>query len=217
MSATLDFAGDPNVGVFCRVLGDLAVVPPSAPAAFVDVLLEELDVEVIRTTIQESEIVGSLIAGNQHGIVVSGLALEGEIHTLEEHGEVLTILSGMNAAGNVMLANDEFVALHPDMDAEMVEEISSFLKVPAVRVTFGGVKTVGMAAVATNSGVLVHPRATRQELATLATVTDLLVGTGSVNLGGVLVGSGVIANTKGYVAGTQTSGFELGRIEEVFG
>ncbi|MDI6718462.1 MAG: translation initiation factor IF-6 [Methanomicrobiales archaeon] len=217
MSTTLDYAGDPNIGVFCRVMGDLAVVSPTAPGAFADALREELGVEVVRTTIQESEIVGSLLSGNSRGMIVSGLALEQEIGTLEEYGEVMQLRSGMNAAGNVILANDRFAALHPDMDPEIEKEIAAFLKVPAVKVTFGGVKTVGMAAVATNSGVLVHPRTTRTELAALSSVTDLPIGTGSVNLGGVLVGSGLVANTRGYIAGTQTSGFELGRIEEVFG
>jgi translation initiation factor 6 len=31
------------------------------------------------------------------------------------------------------------------------------------------------------------------------------------------VGTGLLANSKGYVAGSVTTGFELGRIEEVFG
>jgi translation initiation factor 6 len=36
-------------------------------------------------------------------------------------------------------------------------------------------------------------------------------------MGSGLVGSGLIANSHGYLAGAATSGFELGRIEEVFG
>ncbi|HPM62781.1 MAG TPA: translation initiation factor 6, partial [Methanoregulaceae archaeon] len=43
------------------------------------------------------------------------------------------------------------------------------------------------------------------------------IGTGSVNMGSGLVGTGLIANARGYVAGLETTGFELGRIEDIFG
>ena len=36
-------------------------------------------------------------------------------------------------------------------------------------------------------------------------------------MGGALVGTGLLVNESGYIAGNATSGFELGRIEDVFG
>jgi translation initiation factor 6 len=36
-------------------------------------------------------------------------------------------------------------------------------------------------------------------------------------MGSGLLGTGLIANRNGYLAGIATSGFELGRIEDVFG
>jgi translation initiation factor 6 len=107
--------------------------------------------------------------------------------------------------------------VHPAMTERAAEEIGSFLGVPVIPCTFGGMPTVGMAAVATNNGVLVHPRATVHEIERLEAVTDLPVGSGSVNMGSGLVGTGLVANSKGYCAGMYTSGYELGRIEEVFG
>jgi translation initiation factor 6 len=123
----------------------------------------------------------------------------------------------MNAAGNVILANDYVAAVHPEMEIGVAEEIGSFLSVPVVRLSLGGIKTVGMAAYATNRGILVHPRANDSEIAALERVVDLPIGLGSVNMGTGLVGTGLLANSKGYVAGSVTTGFELGRIEEVFG
>ena len=37
---------------------------------------------------------------------------------------------------------------------------------------------------------------------------------GTVNLGSPLVGSGLLANSYGYLAGDETTGPELGRIED---
>jgi translation initiation factor 6 len=123
----------------------------------------------------------------------------------------------MNAAGNVIMANDSFVAVHPDMPQEMGKEIAEFLGVKMIYLTLGGVKTVGMAGVATNKGVIVHPRATAREISHLEEVAKVPVGTGTINMGSALIGTGLLVNEKGYIAGNATSGFELGRIEDVFG
>jgi len=43
------------------------------------------------------------------------------------------------------------------------------------------------------------------------------VDVGTVNFGSPLVGSGILANSRGYVAGDETTGPELGRIEDALG
>ncbi|KUG20941.1 MAG: translation initiation factor IF-6 [Methanomicrobiaceae archaeon] len=217
MSRTIALAGDPHVGVYSRTFEDIAFVPPGTPQEYCDALREDLGVDLVTTTIQGSAIIGSLLAGNSRGVVVSGLIAGDERTALEDYREVLLLESSMNAAGNVILANDSFAAVHPDMPQEAAEEVGLCLGVPVIRLTLGGIKTVGMAGYATNRGVLVHPRAGEREIALLERVTDLPVGLGSVNMGSGLIGTGLVANSKGYIAGSMTTGFELGRIEEVFG
>ncbi|PKL61373.1 MAG: translation initiation factor IF-6 [Methanomicrobiales archaeon HGW-Methanomicrobiales-2] len=217
MTGTIDLAGDPNIGVYARVFEDIAIVYPGAPGAFTEALARELDVEIVSTFIQGSSIIGSLVAGNSQGLVVSGLVTEEELAVLREYREVLLLEGSMNAAGNVILANDCVAAVHPEMEFDVAEEIGSFLSVPVIRLSLGGIKTVGMAGCATNQGILVHPRANDTEIASLERVVDLPIGLGSINMGSGLVGAGLLANSKGYLAGSVTSGFELGRIEEVFG
>jgi translation initiation factor 6 len=217
MEHTITFAGDPNIGVFARVLGDIAIVPPESPEEFRSAIRDALEVTLVETTIQGSSIIGSLVAGNSRGVVVSGLATEEEVDRLAEHREVLLLTESMNAAGNVIMANDTFAAVHEDMPTELSQVIGEFLGVEVIHLTLGGVKTVGMAGVATNKGVIVHPRATERQIAMLEDVAQVPVGTGSINMGGALVGTGLLVNEKGYLAGNATSGFELGRIEDVFG
>ena len=217
MEHTITFDGDPNIGVFARVLGDIVIIPPESPADFKAAVQEALDAEVIETTIQGSTIIGSLVAGNSRGAVVSGLATDEEVDRIAEHREVLLLNECMNAAGNVIMANDSFVAVHPDMPADMGKAIAEFLGCELVFLTLGGIRTVGMAGVATNKGVIVHPRATAQELTRLEAVAKVPVGTGTINMGSGLIGTGLLVNEKGYIAGNATSGFELGRVEDVFG
>ena len=217
MEKTISFGGDSNIGVFSRVFDDIAVVPPTAPDEFRGALTEILDVELVTTTIQGSEIVGSLLAGNNRGFVVSGLATGSEVSLLREYREVYLLERSMNAAGNIILTNDTLTCIHPDMPTALAKDIGELLGTRVLRLTLAGIKTVGMAAAATNRGIMVHPRTSHQEIARLEEVTDLPVGTGSVNMGTGLVGTGLVVNRAGFVAGEETSGFELGRIEDVFG
>lgn len=217
MDRTITFAGDPNIGVFARVVGDIAIIPPESPDEFKAAVKAALEVELVETTIQGSSIIGSLVAGNSRGVVVSGLATDEEVAILSKHRKVFLLHESMNAAGNVIMANDTFAAVHPDMPADMMHAIGEFLGVEAFPLVLGGVKTVGMAGVATNKGVIVHPRATDQQIARIEAVAKVPVGTGSINMGSGLVGTGLLVNEKGYIAGNATSGFELGRVEDIFG
>jgi translation initiation factor 6 len=152
MDRFVSISGDPHIGVFTRVFDDIAVVPPDLPHECTVIYEEALQVEIVRTTIQNSPIIGSLLVGNNHGLVITGMATEEEIETLSEYRDLMLLEEGMNAAGNIILANDHFAAVHPDLDDEFMDALGDFLKVPVVPLTLGDVKTVGMAAVATKHG-----------------------------------------------------------------
>jgi translation initiation factor 6 len=74
-----------------------------------------------------------------------------------------------------------------------------------------------MVARATNNGVLVHPKTSEDELSELDELFNVTVEVGTINYGSPFVGASLLANTKGYVAGRDTTGIELGRIEEALG
>ncbi|MFH0966061.1 MAG: translation initiation factor IF-6 [Methanobacteriota archaeon] len=216
MDRTVSIEGDPHIGGFTRVFEDIAVIPAEAPVELEEHYREAFDLEVVRTTIQGSPIIGSLLTGNSNGFVISGLATKAEMKLLSEYRELFLLDRGMNAAGNVILACDRFAAVHPEMDPSLRKDIGEFLKVPITPLTLGDVKVVGMAGVATNKGVVVSPRSTASEIAALERVCELPIGKGSINMGNAMVGTGLVATTRGYLAGDETSGYELGRIEDIF-
>ncbi|HJJ46681.1 MAG TPA: translation initiation factor IF-6 [Methanocorpusculum sp.] len=220
MDPTLSLNGDPNIGVFARAFDDVAFVPLDCPEEFKTKIAECLDVDVVETFIQHSSVIGLLLTGNSNGFVVSGLIQNSELDLLQEYNDVLLLGEEMNAAGNVILANDSFAVVHPNMSSEMRRRVSEFLKVPTIPMSFAGVGTVGMTCAISNKGILLPAKSSPEEIANLESqipIVDFLVGTGSVNMGSNLIGAGVIINNKGYLAGNTTSGFELGRIEDVFG
>ncbi|AQL42642.1 translation initiation factor IF-6 [Halorientalis sp. IM1011] len=213
------FAGSAYVGVFARATDDCLLVRPDVDDDLREDLADELDVPAIPTTVGGSGTVGALATGNENGLLVSGRATDRERERIEDAVSLpVTDLPGrITAAGNVVLANDTGAYLHPDLSRDAVQTVKDALDVPVERGTLAGVRTVGTAAVATNRGVLCHPKTTDEELDFLEDLLDVPADIGTINYGGPLVGSGLLANENGYVVGEDTTGPELGRIEDALG
>jgi translation initiation factor 6 len=217
MIRQLDFYGYPYVGIYATSTEQYVVLPPDLPEPAVTAASETLGVTAIRTLINESTLVGSMITGNSNGFIVSDLTMDRELKALQEHTKATRLRGKMTATGNIVLVNDTAALVHPSLSDKNVEVITKALKVDVKRGTIGGLKTVGMAGCATNRGLLVHPRATEEELAALEDLFHLPVDIGTVSFGSPLVGSAILANTKGLITGTRTSGPEMGRIEDALG
>ena len=213
------FAGSAYVGVFARATDDCLLVRPDVDDDLLAALTDELAVPGVQTTIAGSGTVGALVAGNSNGLVTSSRLTDVERDRLDEALDVpVAELPGrINAAGNVVLANDAGAYLHPDLPDEAVAVVEEQLDVPADRGVLAGVRTVGTAAVATNRGVLCHPKSTDGELDHVEELLGVPADIGTINYGAPVVGSGLLANSHGYVAGEETTGPELGRIEDALG
>jgi translation initiation factor 6 len=210
------FAGSSHIGVFARSTNDTLLVRRDAEEELVAEMANELQVDTVSTTIAGSGTVGALAVGNENGFVVSGRAADREVEQLAETAErPVTELPGrINAAGNVILANDYGAYVHPDLKREATTTIRDALEVPVERGDIADVRTVGTAAVATNEGVLCHPKAREAELEAIEDTLDVRADIGTINYGAPLVGSGLLANDHGFIVGEDTTGPELGRIED---
>jgi len=213
----LKIAGSSLLGVFARCTELVVLVPLEVGEADRQVLEAGLKVPAVQVLAGVGSVLGSLVAANSNGFVVTHHAGSEELDILREHGRVARLPARINAAGNVILVNDSAALVHPGLSIKACETVEQTLGVKVEKGTIGGLKTVGMAGVATNKGLLVHPRISEEEIAVLEGLFGLPVDVGTVNLGSPLVGSGVLANSHGYFAGIGTSGPELGRIEDALG
>ena len=57
----------------------------------------------------------------------------------------------------------------------------------------------------------------QEDVVGLMSIFDVNVMIGTVNHGSPVIGSGLVANTKGAIIGNLTTGIEMGRIEEALG
>jgi translation initiation factor 6 len=207
------------VGVFGRATDDCLLVRPDIDESLLESFEAELEVPAVPTTVAGSGTVGSLAVGNENGLLVSERVTDRERDRIEsETGLPVGELPGrINAAGNVVLANDCGAFVHPDLSRNAVQVVGETLDVSVERGEIAGVRTVGTAAVVTNEGVLCHPKTTDETLDFLEELFGVYADIGTINYGGPLVGSGLVANTHGYIAGQETTGPELGRIEDALG
>lgn len=218
--------GSSYIGVFATCTESLVLLPPQASNRLAAEMESALEVKALRTSIDEISLVGCLAVGNSNGFILSPYALDSEIQRIEDlmQAEGLSVKLSrlpyrdpMSAAGNIILANDTVALVHPELSEKTIDVIKETLGVEVYKGTIGGLKTVGMAAVATNKGVLAHKNATHEELEFLEDIFKLPVDIGSVNFGVPLIGAALLANTKGYAAGYETTGAELGRIVDALG
>ncbi len=216
MLKRIDFNGNSHVGVYCRANNEVAFVHPFLERKEVEAIENALEIKVAEITIGGSSIIGSLMAMNSNGMVIADLVEEEELKKIEENfkGEILIIQDKFNAAGNNILVNDYGAIVHPLLKDETIKEIERVMEVKAKRATIAGITTVGMAAVATNRGVLCHPKVGEEEIKMIEEVMGVEASAGTVNHGMPYVGAGLVANIRGAITGSQTTGIELNRIED---
>ena len=218
MLQLLDFNDNPNVGVYCRANDSVIFLQKQVSKKIKKQIIPALDVKIVELGIADANIIGSLLVINSTGAIVTDFADKKTLETINEQGfSVFVIKDVINAAGNDILANDKGALIHPDIRDRSLKKIGETLDVSVSKGTIAGLNTVGMAAVVTNKGCLCHPKITEDEKRTLEKIFDVEVMIGTVNHGFPMIGSGLVANSKGAIIGNQTTGIEMGRIEEALG
>jgi translation initiation factor 6 len=172
-------------------------------------LSEVLGVESAIISIYGSPLIGVFSAANSFGMVVPGRSEKPAIP-----GNVAWVSDKLTALGNLILTNDKGAIISPDFSRKSEEEIRDCLGVEVARGTIAGLDIVGSCGIATNSGALIHPSATEDEIELIKSVLKVHVDIGSLNRGSGNTGACAIANSKGAVVGSITTPIEITRFEE---
>jgi translation initiation factor 6 len=208
------YGGSPYLGVYLRVGESHAVAPGGIPPSLARDVARILNVKVIRTNVNEAEVVGALIAHSSHGFVVGDEVSAEEREVLESVAPVTVVRTRHNAMGNNVLANDHGALVHPEFSDGAVEAIGRALRVPARRGTLAGLGTVGMVGIATNRGAVVHPKATESEALAAGEVLGVPVHRSTANFGVPVVGACLVANSHGLIVGRPTTPVEIVHLQE---
>ncbi|MCI4322129.1 MAG: translation initiation factor IF-6 [Thermoplasmata archaeon] len=209
-------AGSPYVGVHLKIGERWAIVPPSVPRQLARELERLFEVKLLRTTISDSGIVGSLLAWNSFGGVVGDDLDVHENATVNPVVPLTVIRTRQNAMGNNVLANDYGAVVHPEFSEEAVKRIERALRVPTAYGTVAGLGTVGMAGAASNRGVVVHPKTTEIEAEHIGKVLKVPVHRSTANFGVPVVGACIAVNSRALLVGRPTTPVEIVHLQEGF-
>ncbi|MFH1447557.1 MAG: translation initiation factor IF-6 [Candidatus Micrarchaeota archaeon] len=189
----------------------------NAPQKLMDSCREILKTDIVHITINSSDLVGIFMSANSNGAIFPEFVSEEEVKLAKEAGLNTHILRGrMSAIGNNIIANDRVALVNPDIEKGELGKISDCLGVEAFQRSIAGYKTVGSTCVLTNKGFIIHNNAA-EELKEIEEMIGLEGGIGTANMGVPFVGICMFANSNGYIAGKETGGFELHRIDEALG
>ncbi len=214
-----DIFGSPNVGVYGFCNETVCLVPFGVSPRKAQRFREVLNAPVLECSIGGSYVIGALVSGNSQGILVPHTVRDYELEAIRKTTDlkVEVLKERSTAIGNLVLANDYGAVVDPRLPDPVVEKISKTLGVEVARGEVFGLPFVGSHAVATNKGVIAHPKIREAEKANIQETLKVPVEIGTINGGVPYPKSGLLANSHGAIAGTLTSGPELMTISQTMG
>jgi translation initiation factor 6 len=212
-----DVDGNPYIGVYCAASENLAILPEVVEQKVVKDLERVLGVRVVASNIAGATVVGSLVAMNSSGMVVTNFAERHELARFPKDLRICTMEEKLNAAGNTILASDRAALVHPAASRDTLRMIQDVLGVEVLRTSVAGIDTVGSACIATSKGVVCHPRTTEEELRVISELFKVRATVATLNYGTPYLGACAVANSKGAYVGSRTTPIELGRLEDGLG
>ncbi|MGA1873458.1 MAG: translation initiation factor IF-6 [Thermoplasmatota archaeon] len=215
-----DINGNPFIGVFCRQVGRFILCPMDTPEEFAEQLKEVMGIELLRTASGNTNLHGSLIAANSHGIMLPYFYTKEEVSDAlagagmdPDQLEIVVSDDPHTAWGNNLLLSEKVALVNPDLSPGSLRFIENVFGVEAVKGTIAGIKTVGSIAVMNSKGMLVHPKATERDLEQMKELFGVETYICTANFGSPYLGASMIVNDRGALVGTKSSGVELNRIE----
>jgi translation initiation factor 6 len=218
VTGLISYNKNPNVGVVARTNDNIALVPSSCPKDFASALQEELEVEVLKTNICGTSLIGAMTVMNNTGIMLPKFVYKKEVLAIKKSNLNVGVLKDkFTALGNLILFNDNGAIVYRKFTKGSIRAIEDVLDMEVEKGDIAGFGTVGSMAIATNKGALVHPLAREDEIEHIKNVLKTDVDVGTVNRGTGFVRTGILANTKNCLLGNRTTGPEITRIEDALG
>jgi translation initiation factor 6 len=202
------------VGIFAIATEKFVLVPKTISAKEERVVKGLFGADIIKASIANSGLLGVLAAGNSRGIV-AGSVIEGrEEKELLEAGVRVKTIENFSAVGNLLAVNDSKGICPNAFSEKQRKEIERFLGVELMEATIAGSDVVGAGIVATNRGFVLNKTASAKEAEEIEKHFGIKGTKATANAGDCFLGNSLVANGENALAGINTTGFELSRIDE---
>ena len=204
----------PFVGVFTLATDQYALIPRHLMLKERKVIEEALQVQLIEAEIGETALLGALSVGNSEKLLVSGITTDEELKELKKTKLEVERLKGNSALGNLIAVNDFGLVLSDWLTEDERKKIIDFFDLPSLEINFEGNYLIGSSIVATNNGLVAHPMISDAQLKEVEKVLKVNGLRTTVNYGDRFVRNSLVANSFGALAGENSSGIELTKIDD---
>mmetsp|Transcript_61734 Transcript_61734/g.139738 ORF Transcript_61734/g.139738 Transcript_61734/m.139738 type:complete len:246 (-) Transcript_61734:144-881(-) len=222
MATRLQFENSNEVGCFATLTNAYCVVAPGSSENFNSVFEAELGdhIPVVKTSIAGTRVIGRTIVGNRRGLLVPNTCTDGELqhlrNSLPDSVVVQRVEEKLSALGNCVAANDSVALVHTDLDRETEDIVADVLGVEVFRQTVAGNALVGSYCRFSNTGGLVHPRTSVEDMEELSALLQVPLVAGTVNRGSDVIGAGMVVNDWAAFTGLDTTSTEISVVEAIF-
>merc|ERR1712230_236529 len=223
MAVRCRYENSSDIGVFAKLTNSYCLASMSIGSTnFYSVFEAELGdvVPVVQTSIGGTRVIGRLVAGNRHGLLVPSSTTDQELqhlrNSLPDAVAVQRVEERLSALGNIIACNDYVALVHPDIDRETEEIIADVLKVEVFRQTVANNVLVGSYCRLSNQGALVHPQTSIEDQDELSSLLQVPLVAGTVNRGSNVIGAGLVVNDWCAFTGIDTTATEISVIEAAF-
>jgi len=218
----MNFNGDPNVGLYGVATDKFCLLGRSIPKKQVKEIEEILDVPVFQVGLYGTDLIGLFAAANSKVILLPEIIYESELKKLKAalkklNVRVEIIRTNHTALGNNILVNDKIGLISPAYSKAQAAKIKKIFGVKSIQLKLAGIAVTGSIGVITKKGGIFNPNLTDRDIKKIESLLGFEVGLGTVNMGNPFVSSGIIANSKGFIVGAHSSGYEIARVDESLG
>ncbi|MEM0373979.1 MAG: translation initiation factor IF-6 [Sulfolobaceae archaeon] len=214
----LSIFNNDNLGVYIFCNDKYVIIPKGIDVKTKELIAETLKAEIIEAEVARSPLIGVFLVGNNNVLLVPKIITTEELSYLKQNLKDMRVEifeSKVTALGNTILLNDHAAYLYQDFSNEEVTRLSKLLQLDNIKKgTIANFITIGAVAVVTNRGGVVHIDATDNEVKELEKLFKVKIGVSTVNFGSVFLRSGLVANSKGALVGSSTTGPEILRIQK---
>ena len=211
-----DFERNNFIGLFAKASDKYVIIPPNSPKKFEE-KIKFLDVEIIKTYIGESYLLGLYCVLNSKGIILPSFCTKNELEVFESLDLNIGILDDDRfcAIGNNIAANDHGAILNPHLPNKYIKLVEETLELKAKKLYLGKYSNPGFLVVPTNKGFVAYNDISQKNLDDLKQIFATSGSNSTVNLGSPIVGLGIIANSNHALIGQNSTGVESAKIAEI--
>lgn len=210
-AARIKLKGSNYIGLFSICNDNLCFVPEGIEERALKTIEQTLEVKAVKINMYDSSLLSVFAKMNNKFCVLPNILKPKEIETVEKEIKV-KIIKTEQALGNLIELNDNGVIISKTASKNVVDELKKE-KLETIQMNLGKTDAIGSALLATNKG-FVGGDINEEEAKKISETLKVQGGISTANTGDTMIRNSVIANTKGFIAGESTTGFELNRIEE---